>query len=232
VLRPPSLFADGTSAIISYPAHLDMAGMGVQPDVDLVWDGRWVGAIVFSHGGRELRILADREPLRTYERNGATIEEWGGERRGGRHQDTDSWLVYTLPSWTVHVPVAAGDDPLEVLNGIRPHETDDGFAVVKVARPAELARGYGEAGGPQLAFGDFDPLPDFVRTNDDGLLIDVAPSKCGGFDPPVQLNGSYASACLEGGLFVNGTSFSDSGKSKDKLAAIVKGVRLVRLDPA
>jgi hypothetical protein len=225
-------FPDGSSTVLSYPAHLDLAEMGIQPDVDLAWKGHWVGAMVFSHGGAERRILAGTEPVMTHERDGVLIEEWEVQRRGGRHQDTDAWLVYELASWTVHVPVSARDDPVDILDRIRPHETDDGFAVVDVAEPAELAQGYGEAGGPQLAFGDLDPLPDFVRPNEDGLLINVAPSECRGFHPTVQLEGSYASACLEDVLFVNGTSFSGSKESQQKLAEIVEGLRLVELKPA
>jgi hypothetical protein len=230
--RLPVTFPDGTTARLSYPVHLDLAEMGVQPDVDLAWNGRWVGSIVFSHGGPEPRILAGPDPVMTHERDGVLIEQWEVQRRGGRHQDTDAWLVYELASWTVHVPVSARDDPVDILDGIRPHETDDGFAVVDVAEPAELAQGYGEAGGPQLAFGDLDPLPDFVRPNEDGLLINVAPSECRGFHPTVQLEGSYASACLEDVLFVNGTSFSGSKESQRKLAEIVEGLRLVELEAA
>jgi hypothetical protein len=225
-------FPDGTTARLSYPAHFELAQMGIQPDVDLAWSGRWVGAIVFSHGGPEPRILAGPDPVMTHERDGVLIEEWEVQRRGGRHQDTGAWLVYELASWTVHVPVSARDDPVDILDRIRPHETDDGFAVVDVAEPGELAQGYGEAGGPQLAFGDLDPLPDFVRTNDDGLLINIAPSECGGFRPRIQLDGEYASACLLDRLFVNGTSFSESKGNQERLADIVKGLRLVELKPA
>ena len=225
-------FPDGTTRAIAYPAHVDVAGMGAQPDVDLVWEGRWVGAIVFSHGGPVRRILAGSTPLRIHERDGEAIEEWLAKRQGGRHQDTDAWLVYDLPSWTVHVPVSAREDPEEVIDRVRPRETDDGFPAVEAASPAELAEGYGEAGGPQLAFGDLDPLPDFVSTNPDGLLIDVAPSQCGGYEPAVQLNGDYASACLEDALFVNGTNFSRSKESRERLAAIVEGLRVVELEPA
>ena len=225
-------FPDGTTRTIAYPAHLDVAGMGAQPDVDLVWEGRWVGAIVFSHGGPVRRILAGSVPRRIHERAGEAIEEWVAKRQDGHHQETDGWLVYELPSWTVHVPVSAREDTEEVLDRVLARETADGFVVVDVAEPAELAEGYGEAGGPQLAFGDLDPLPDFVRTSHDDLLIDVAPSECGGYEPAVQLNGDYASACLEDALFVTGTSFSRSKESREKLAAIVEGLRVVELEPA
>jgi hypothetical protein len=225
-------FPDGTSAVLSYPAHLDLAGMGIQPDLDLGWKGRWVGAIVFSRGGPERRILAGTEPVTVHERDGAAIEEWEARERSGRHQATDAWLVYELASWTVHVPLNDRTDPEDVLDRVRPHQTEEGFVIVEVAEPADLAEGYGEAGGPQLAFGDHDPLPDFVQPNEDGLLINVAPSDCGQYRPAVNLQGSYVSACLDGALFINGTSFSDSGESRQMLAEIVEGLRLVELEAA
>jgi hypothetical protein len=225
-------FPDGSSTVLSSPADLDLAEMGIQPDVDLAWKGHWVGAIVFSYGGPERGILAGTEPVEVHQRDGEAIEEWEARAREGRHQATDAWLVYELASWTVHVPLSDHADQEEVLDSVRPLQTKDGFVIVEVDGSADLAEGYGEAGGPQLAFGDLDPLPDFVRPNEDGLLINVAPSECRGFHPTVQLEGSYASACLEDVLFVNGTSFSGSKESQQKLAEIVEGLRLVELKPA
>jgi hypothetical protein len=60
----------------------------------------------------------------------------------------------------------------------------------------------------------------------------VAPSDCREFQPSIQLDGSYGSACLAGELFVNGTSFSDTHDGQSKLAEIVKGLRLLELEPA
>jgi len=224
-------FPDGTSTLLSYPAHLDLAEMGIQPDVDLAWEGHWVGAIVFSHGGPEERILAGPEPVRVHERDGELIEEWEARVRGGRHQETDAWLVYQLAAWTAHIPLNEHTDRAGILDAVRPHQTENGYVTVEADGPADLAEGYGEAGGPQLAFGDHDPLPDFVRPNEDGLLVNVAPSECRRFQPTIQLDGSYASACLEDVLFVNGQSFSGSKESQEKLAEIVEGLRLVELKP-
>jgi hypothetical protein len=191
-----------------------------------------VGAIVFSRGGPERRVLGGAGPVRIHHRENMAIEEWEVKRQGGRHQETHAWLVYKLHSWTVHIPVGPRQDSQDIVDRVWPQETADGFVIIEVALPARLAEGYGEAGGPQLAFGDLHPLPDFVSTNPEGLLINVAPSECGAFQPTVQINGDYASACLEDALFVNGTSFSDSKESRDRLAAIVKGLRLVELKAA
>jgi hypothetical protein len=125
-------------------------------------------------------------------------------------------------------------DAGEILHAVHPYETEEGFVAVDVTHPAALAEGYGEAGGPQLAFGDHNALPDFIRSGQDGLLINVAPSKCGAYQPSTQVLGSstHGSVCLEGELFVNGTSFSNTEPSRQKLSDIVEGVRLQKLEPA
>jgi hypothetical protein len=222
-------FPDGTEALIGYPSHLELAEMGVQPDVDLTWDGRWVGAIVFSRAGPVEELLDRRVTSYPAE---PPIEEWRARSRPGRHQDTTGWLVFRLPSWTVHVPLDRRTDPQDVIGRVRPYQTADGFVAVDAAQPAALARGYGEAGGPQVAFGDSAGLPDFVRPDHDGLLVDVALSECQAFRPAVQVHGSYGSACLEGTVFVNGTSFTDAKESQRTLADIVEELQLLKLTPA
>jgi hypothetical protein len=225
-------FPDGSEAVVAYPSELDLSAMGVQPDVDFAWKGAWVGAIVFVHGGPEPRLLDGADPLEVHQRHDEAIEEWTARRRGGRHQRTDRWLVFRLPSWTVHVPLNARTDSPEVIDRVRPYQTGGGFVAIKATEPAALAEGYGEAGGPKVAFGDRDPLPDFVRSGPDGLLVDVAPSNCDAFQPSVQVHGSYGSACLAREFFVNATSFSDTAQSQQKLEESVEGLRLLELEPA
>jgi hypothetical protein len=227
-------FPDSSEAVFAYPAHLNLATMGVQPDVDLLWGERWVGAIVFSHGGAIGRLLEGAEPVALHTLDGQTIEEWLARPRRGRHQETARWLVFSLRTWTVHVPLNAQMDPADVIGRVRPYQTDRGFVAIEVAQPADLPEVYGVAGGPQLAFGDRDPLPDFVLPGQDGLLINVAPSKCGAYQPSTQVLGSstHGSVCLEGELFVNGTSFSDTEQTRRKLAEVVEGLRLLELEPA
>jgi hypothetical protein len=229
VTRLALTFPDGTKAWIGYPSHLELAEMGVQPDVDLTWDGRWVGAIVFSRQGRVDELLERRIAVHASD---PPIEEWTARSRPGRHQSTTGWLVYRLPSWAVHVPLDPRTDPRNVIDRVRPYQTPAGFVAVDDAHPAVLAEGYGEAGGPQLAFGDSAVLPDFVRPDPSGLLIAVAPSDCRRFRPPVQLHGAYASACLDERMFVNGTSFSDTEGSQRTLAQVVEGIQLLEFEPA
>lgn len=223
-------FPDGTVATISYPAALDLAGMGVQPDVDLTWEGRWVGAIVFSYKGAETQLLAGAKPSVIHQRDGQAIEEWNAQPQGGRHQRTGRWLVFRLPAWTVHVPLNARTEAREVIAHVHPSETPDGFVAVDVDGPAGLPEGYGEAGGPQLSLGDSHPLPDYVDPSSDGLHIDLAPTECGRFTQ--EVHGSYASTCLDGTFFVNGTDFSDTPRTQGRLHEAIEGIRLLELRPA
>lgn len=223
-------FPDGSVATISYPAALDLSGMGMQPDVDFAWDGRWVGAFVFAHGPPEERLLAGAGPVTVHRISGQAIEEWNAQPQDGRHQRTGRWLVFLLPAWTVHVPLNSRTVAEEVIDHVHPYETVDGFVAVTVDAPAGLPEGYGEAGGPQLSLGDSDPLPDYVRPSADGLHIDVAPADCRGYTQ--QVEGSYGSTCLDGVFFVNGTSFTDTDSSRQKLADVIEGIRLVELRPA
>jgi hypothetical protein len=223
-------FPDGTMATISYPAALDLAGMGVQPDVDLAWEDRWVGALVFTHGPPDHRLLAGAGPLTVHRIDGRPVEEWNAQPQDGQHQRTGRWLVFRLSAWTVHVPLNARTEADEVVDHVRPYETGDGFVAVTVGAPAELPEGYGEAGGPQLSLGDSDASPDYVRPSPDGLHIDLAPSKCGGYTQ--QVEGSYGSTCLDGAFFVNGTDFSDTQTTQDRLRQAIEGMRVLELQPA
>jgi hypothetical protein len=234
-------FPDGTEATVSYPAQLDLAGMGVQPDVDLLWGerellwrNRWVGAIVFSHGGPIGGLLEGPKPVTVHALQGQIIEEWLAQPRRGRHSETTRWLVFRLPSWTVHVPLDARLHAAEVIDRVHPFQTDGGFVAIDASPPAHLPEAYGEAGGPKLAFGDREALPDFILPAADRLSIDLAPSKCGPYEPSTEVIGSsaFGSVCLGGALFVNGSSFSDSDTSRRKLAQIIDGLRLLQLEPA
>jgi hypothetical protein len=228
----PLVFPDGTRATIMYPPQVDLAGMGVQPDVTLIWGGRWIGPIVFAYGDPQRSLLAGQSPSAVHDVRGQRVEEWDGRADQDIGYGWHRWLVFRLPRWTVHVPMDHLMETSDVLDAVVPGTTDEGFVIVEVSGPGALAEGYGEAGGPQLSFGDLHPLPDYVRTSDGGILIDVAPSECGDFEPTVQIHGDYASACLGGSLFVNGTSFSGTRESRDVLAEIVQGLGVEGFEPA
>jgi hypothetical protein len=125
----------GAIGWVMYQGYLDMAAIGVQPDVDLIWDDRW------------------------------------------------SWFVLRLPTWTV------------------------------------------------LSFGDFEPREGLIRPGADGVVVEVAPIRCGGWGPSPEIQDSHGSACLEGDLSVNAITFSDADESRQKLRRIVEGLRLLEFRP-
>ena len=218
------VFPDGAEAELRYPSDVDLAGMGIQPAVSLVWMNRYVWPINFSYGGRDDRILGAPTGESYDAANGVRLELWTADDSGPRLAvpPPTHWLVASLPLWTVHVPVPRDVDPGDLAPTLALGEAEYGFPVIETSAPADLPEGYGEARGPQLSFGDLEPL-DSVRPGEDGLLVDVAPSRCRGSERTVS--GDHGSACLaEGRLFLNATSFSGTEKSRALLRRIVSSV--------
>ena len=219
----PLTFPDGTQATIVYPAELDLAAMGVQPDVDFVWDDHWIGAFVFAHGPRYESFLAGKEPVATHRSpSGGDVEEWlAAPRLKGRGQSTERWLLYTLPSWTVLVPLSPRSPAAEVLKAIRVTETPDGFPTVDARAPGELPRGAGEGGGSQLGFGDAHPSADTVGGDHD---LVVAPFSCDEPGREISLGGTFGSACLADSLVVRIQVLRGTAEEKEFLEALIRNV--------
>lgn len=233
LVAAPVFFPDGTRVTLVYPEDLELANMGLQPDVDLAWEGRWIGAIVFAHGGPEPRILAGRAPLEVHTSpEDAEVEEWAARPADGRLKNTTRWLVHRLSGWTVHVPLDDRASSSEVVAAVSPAQTPEGFVVLKVHPPAELPEGFGEAGGPQVALGDADPRPDFVGTGYPGVLIQLAPTECMG-GKGIHLQGDYGSSCLgDGRIFVSAQAFRPSQKEREFLSRVVEELEATDLQPA
>jgi hypothetical protein len=126
----PLTFPDGSRIVLSYPAELGLAELGVQPDVSYLYRddpaARFPLTFLF---GPQSRAAADEE------------------------------IVLRAGAWTVVAPIrdpAARDD---VVGSLRVDETAEGFAVVEAAAPLALSHEFGEGGGVMLALGDGDPAP-------------------------------------------------------------------------
>lgn len=224
----PLVLPDGARLTLRYPRDLALETMGLQPDVDLVWDGRWIGAIVFSYGGPERRVLTGEGPEIHTSPGGTEVEEWAARPGDGRHQNTIRWLVHRLPSWTVHIPLDDDVPVDEALRVVVPTQTDGGFPVINVDPPAELPEGFGEAGGPQAAFGDGDPRPDFV---DPAILIQIAAVDCSE-GPPTEARDAYGSACLANGrVFMNVQAFDTRRADPAFVARVVEEIKATDLQP-
>ena len=99
--------------------------------------------------------------------------------------------------------------PDEIVDAVDPEQSPDGLVVVRVRAPVVLADSFGEGGGPQVAIGDRNPLPDVVDAGGPQFrVIELAPADCtGGRHLETDIGGPdelYASLCLaEGKLFAS-----------------------------
>lgn len=218
----PLTFPDGSSVVLRYPSELRLAQSGVQPDVDFVWDGRWIGAFVFAHGGPYSEFLSGDRPLVVHRAGGSDVEEWPA-RQGlqGRAQNTERWLLYRLPSWTVHVPLNDHTPVADVIQALSITQTTEGFVTVHARAPAELPRGAGEGGGSQLAFGDGDPSADTVQG---GRNLVVAPYSCNQPVREISLGGTFGSACLLDSLVVRVQVFRGTPAEKQFVKLLIDEV--------
>ena len=216
-IRMPVTFPDGSTTSLVYTHELALAEMGVQPDVAYAFDGRYQGQIVFLHDpNASIQRFVDPEgaPMLINSSAGG-IELWPARGDGGR-----SWIRFELPSWTVLIPIEmeGSDRPVEraglaatVAGSLGIREIASGFPVVGASGDAELAEGFGEAGGAQLAFGDAAAEPDMVSQLD--ATIFLSPDGC----DPATVDGS--SACLGGG-----TVFASIYGGRDFVANVVDGL--------
>ena len=218
----PLTFPDGSSVVLRYPSELRLAQSGVQPDVDLAWDGRWIGAFVFAHGGPYSEFLGAERPLAVHRAGDSDVEEWPA-RQGlrGRAQNTERWLLYRLPSWTVHVPLNDHTPVAAVIQALSITQTAEGFVTVHARAPAELPRGAGEAGGSQLAFGDQHPSADMILG---GRSLVVAPYSCDQPGREISLGGTFGSACLLDSLVVRVQVFRGTPAEKQFVELLIEEV--------
>lgn len=193
----PLVFPDGTRATLVYAEQLRLAELGIQPDVSYVWTehppprfpivflhDRYASIARFVEGTKPVGVVISYRSIEIWKARGDDVE-----RR--------FWLRYHLPSWTVLVSVRdASTSAGEVAAALELRETHSGFPVVGTSGPIELAEGFGEAGGAQLAVGDGTAEPDTVSQLD--ATIFLSPDGCGVGDDEISPSGDYASLCLGG----------------------------------
>jgi hypothetical protein len=227
-------FPDGTGAVLTYPLELKLVEMGLQPDVTVTWDGKWlIPPLVFRYGGPDKRLLDETiDPVVLSRDDGTTASVWRSEPSplGFENRNVERWLVFELSSWAVHVPVAAPLSPAELMEAIRPQETNDGFAVIGTRPPAALSVISGEGGGPQLTLGDLDPVEGIVRPDPTGRVIQLTPDGCS--DRVHHIGTRFGATCLaEGRVYLGVTSFSESG-DRTFIEAVVNGVDVTNVRSA
>jgi hypothetical protein len=170
----PLTFPDGIRIVVSYPAELGLAELGVQPDVSYLYrdDSAARYPLTFLYGVSS-------------------------------HAPAEGEVVLRAGAWTVVAPIgdpAARDD---VVGSLAVEETAEGFVVVEAATPLALSHLFGEGGGVMLALGDHNPAPGIVTSLDPLIELapsdcsgrDIHIEGVGG-------DTSHGSRCLGGRIYV------------------------------
>lgn len=213
------VFPDGSRATLVYPDELRLARLGIQPDASYLWsnDPAPRFPIVFLHdpdASIESFIDAGAGSRQV------NTSEGGIEILRARGDDVDRrfWIRFQLPSWTVLAASRSVAEAYEVADYIKARQTDEGFPVVDVVGPVQLAEGFGEAGGAQLAFGDGTSEPDTVSQLD--ALILLSPDGCRPTTDS-EFSGGYGSACLG-----DGKVFASIYGDRAFVTAVQEGLRV------
>jgi hypothetical protein len=194
-------FPDGSTAELVYPADLDLAGMGVQPDVSIL-DSRNPAErspLVFLHRGTPgPDVLQGAQPVqRPATRTGRPVEIWQARPESAVAPNQALWVLYKVGAWTV---LASASD-LTVATDIARHldgrETSDGSVVVTASAPLALSHEFGEGGGVQLAIGDRDPRPGQVDAGARFRLVLLSPMGRACRGEGLSSSGESASKCLK-----------------------------------
>jgi hypothetical protein len=208
----PVTFPDGSSTTLTYPTELNLASLGLQPDVSYIWRGDTSSRhpIVFVHGpaGVERAYVEGDHPTAGFPLPGGGEAALWPARRAESHRlsGVSWWLVYRTESWSALASLRHEDDAEALASALAIYEAETGLPFVMTTGPVYLAEFAGEDEGPDLAFGDAIPDPSIVSDLDPLVLL--SPQPCMGgpeFDSPP----TYASNCLAGGNVFVGTYGED-----------------------
>jgi hypothetical protein len=225
-VRMPVVFPDGSEATLTFPAQLQLAELGVQPDVSYRSANdpeKWF-PIVFVHGrDASISSFVDRSgPIRLVNHSSGGVEVWKFNDRWirrfeqqGLDHPAAQWIRFRLPSWTVLVAIGR-EQWIDVLADLSVRETSAGFPVVESSGSIALNEGHSDAGGPQLAFGDRIADPGVVTNGD---MVVLFPYPC---TPGIELGPSgYGSSCLS-----DGDVFASVSGEQAFVNDVVEGVRI------
>jgi hypothetical protein len=213
-VRMPVSFPDGTEATLVYPIALDLAPLGVQPEVSYLWkeDPPPRFPIVFLHDRNAsiAEYVDGAEPVGIVN-SYRNIEIWkmSAEWSDRRRLPQGHWLRFGLPSWTVLVALERSDQAEEIARSLQVHETGAGFPVAKPSGPIALSEESGEGEASMLAIGS---------TLDPSIFLWIERCRDGG---TIDGSGAYGSACLAGGRV-----FASIYGRTPVVEAIVEGLRI------
>jgi hypothetical protein len=198
----PIWFPDGTTAEILYPAELDLAGMGVQPDVAYLFldDPPPRYQLVFFHGPADESYFQGSGPelVITTER-GVLIDLWVAAETPPVLPLQTYWLVLPLHSWTVLVSVVDLDSAQATADALTAHQSEDGFPLIETRLPLDLSEESGEGEGPRLTIGDAAPAPEELKVDSNSRTVILWVEPCRGRGE-LSPSGQYALRCLDDSL--------------------------------
>ncbi|HEV2952016.1 MAG TPA: hypothetical protein VGZ51_07925, partial [Actinomycetota bacterium] len=140
LIRLPVVFPDGSRATLVHPISLDLATLGVQPDVSYIWrdDPPPRYPIVFLHDGNAsiAEYVEGAEPVGSVNSD-RNIEIWNMSENWLDHraQLQGGWLRVGLPSWTVLIALGELTDADRVAENLDFRESTAGFPVVGASGP-------------------------------------------------------------------------------------------------
>lgn len=149
----PATFPDGSTAELSYPPSLDLAGLGVRPYV--AGCGGDFGFFHYDPYGS----VYEGDPIQTWTgSDGQSVGLWAGVQGTGPLNH----LIWHFGEWTVekYEYRDAGSTPEQLATcaeGLRATVTDDGWIVLDGPSDIRLTRGFGPNGGAELEFGGLQP---------------------------------------------------------------------------
>lgn len=218
--RMPIVFPDGSRATLVYSRSLDLAALGVQPDLSYIRrdDPPPRYPIVFLHDpNASIRTYVDgAKPIATID--GREIWAMSDEWESHRNQLQGVWVLLRLHSWRVLVAATTVEDAVAVADYLHVRETRTGFPFVEAVGPIALAKGFGEAEGPQLAFGDATAEPDIVSQLD--AMIFLSPDGCTSATNGAW-SGGYGSTCLG-----EGSVFASIYGDREFVSSVISGLRV------
>jgi hypothetical protein len=189
----PITFPDGREGTLSYPIPLDLATLGLQPDVSYVWKEnpppRFPLRFLHDPNASIAEYVEGREPVGEVAGQIERIEVW---KARGNDVERRFWLRFELPSWTVLVSVPdALTSAEQVASSLLLRETEGGFPVALASGPIELSAEAGEAEGPVLSIGSVEGI------------IQLFPESCSG-SPSGELAASHQhfSRCFASRIFM------------------------------
>ena len=168
----PLTFPDGSRIVVSYPAELGLAELGVQPDVSYLYrdDPAARYPLTFLYGVSS-------------------------------HAPAEGEVVLRAGAWTVVAPIRDPTARDDVVGSLAVDETAEGFVVVEAATPLALSHEFGEGGGVMLALGDHAPAPGKVTSLDPLIELAPSECE-GDRIEGVGGSISHGSRCLGGRIYV------------------------------